>query len=268
MDNKTSNIELIDKFIDNERRSKMWTIISVSLFLLMAALVLLFAFKLQSANKKLDVAESDLEKAYAKQDSLISILQQRAISTDRNSDNLASRYDSLKQAFDVMALLFNKSQTDYYKNNKAEANQQLDKLTAEVVPKQDAKLIQNVKQAILDPKKIEKTTGDFLVFLQCMPAFKDKAANLEPLLKSKKYRTQPVQVINDFTFDPGVKYFHDDDMQAANDIAAIVNSSDPYFKQHPAKAVKLSMKSSYHQIEVWIGAYQQQDAQQFLKKAF
>ena len=268
MENKTSNIELIDKFIENEHKSKVWTIVSVSLFLLMAALVLLFAFKLQKVNKKLDVAESDLEKAYAKQDSLISILQQRAVSTDRNSDDLASKYDSLKQAYDVMALLFNKTQSDYYQNNSGKATEQLNKITAEVLPRPNIKLVENVKQSILDPQKLKTVTGDFLVFLQCMPGFEDRASKLLPLLKRKNYKAQPVQTINDFTFDSGVKYFYDDDKQSAYDIAAIINGSDPYFKDHPATVKKLNLKSSYHQIEVWVGQYEKQDAKQFLQKAY
>ena len=70
MESTTSNVELIDKFIENEHKSKRWTMLSVSLFTLLALLVLVLAYYLNTTQQQLNIAQSDLEKAY---DSLFSL---------------------------------------------------------------------------------------------------------------------------------------------------------------------------------------------------
>jgi|GEM_PF-1724100 len=261
MEKPNSNVELIDRFIDNERKSKAWTIFTVVLFSLMACLVLFFAVKLKSTNKQLDITKDSLEIAYDKQDSLIAILQAHTHSADRNADNCSVMYDSLKKDYDAMAQLFNKTQDLLYKNNTIQATENLRKISLDL--KIDRKVTEQVAKVVVEPKLTSKNSEDFLVFMQCMPGYEDKTDKVSQLLK-RSYKVQPKQVIKDFAFDPGVKYYKDDDAADAQKIAATINASDPFFKDHPMVAKKLTLKTSYHQVEVWIGIYKKQDPKQFL----
>ncbi len=261
METSKSNVELIDKFIDNERKSKAWTIFTVVLFSVMAGLVLFFAFKLRSTNKELDITKDSLQIAYDRQDSLISMLKVQSHSSDRNADNCSVMYDSLKKEYDVMALLFNKSQEQFFNHDTEKANAELNRISTEA--KTDPKVTERVTRTITQTKTIPKPVGDFLVFMQCMPGYEDKTEKISQLLR-RTYKVQPKQIIGDFTFNPGVKYYKDDDAASAEKIAAIINASDPFFKEHPAVAKKLDLKTSYHQVEVWIGEFQRQDPKQFL----
>lgn len=261
METPNSNVELIEKFIDNERKSKAWTVFTVVLFSLMACMVLFFAVKLRSTNKQLDITKDSLEIAYDRQDSLIAVLQAHTHSADRNADNCSMMYDSLKKDYDAMAQLFNKTQDQLYKNNTAQAAEGLRKISQDL--KIDSKVTEQVAKVVVEPTLATKSSGDFLVFMQCMPGYEDKTDKAAQLLK-RMYKVQPKQVIRDFAFDPGVKYYKDDDANDAQKIAAAINGSDPFFKAHPITAKKLTLKTSYHQVEVWIGVYQKQDPKQFL----
>jgi hypothetical protein len=260
METSNSNVELIDKFIDNERKSKAWTAFTVILFSLMACMVLFFAVKLRSTNKQLDITKDSLELAYDKQDSLISMLQVQTHSSDRNADNCSVMYDSLKRDYDAMAQLFNKTQDQLYKNNTAQATEGLRKISQDL--KIDSKVTEQVAKVVVEPK-LTTRSGDFLVFMQCMPGYEAKTDKISQLLK-RTYKVQPKQVIKDFAFDPGVKYYRDDDANDAAKISAAINASDPFFKDHPVTAKRLTLKTSYHQVEVWIGMYHKQDPKQFL----
>jgi len=267
MEPEKSNVEIIEKFIDNERKSKAWTIFTVLLFSLMACLVLFFAVKLRSTSQQLDITKDSLQIAYDRQDSLISLLKSRSLSSDRNADNCSVMYDSLQKAYDAMALVFNKSQEQVYHNDKAKANAELVRISNEVLTNKDPKLKDQVTKAVIQTNTMTpKPVGDFLVFIQCMPGYEDKTDKISQLLKPI-YRVQPKQIIGDFTFDPWVKYYKDDDAAAAQKIAAMINRSDPFFKDHPAVAKKLDLKTSAHQVEVWVGVYKKVDPKLFLQKS-
>ncbi|HMC99805.1 MAG TPA: hypothetical protein VKH37_06625, partial [Ferruginibacter sp.] len=90
METTKSNVELIDNFIENERKSKTWTILIVTLFVLLAGLVLMFAYKLQRTTQKLDITRDSLRIAYALKDSLVNVWKQQANIAERTVDELNS----------------------------------------------------------------------------------------------------------------------------------------------------------------------------------
>ena len=264
MESKTSNVELIDKFIENEHKSKRFTILSVGLFMLMALLVLFFAFKLNSTTKKLGLTEAQLKIA---NDSLFAMNNQLMADTsskDRTSREYAHQYDSLKEAFEMLAQLFNKSQADQFNNDTAAAKEQLNKISNELFNTRSKKSVDLIKDVVLRPQDLKKVNNDPLVFIQYMPDFVNKVGRLVPVLQKYGFKVQPQQQITDFTFNPEVKYFYPEDSDKAKEILKLVNNSNPFFQDHPAVLTPLKTKTPYHQVEVWIGQYQANDERKYL----
>ena len=230
MESKTSNVELIDKFIENEHKSKRFTILSVGLFMLMALLVLFFAFKLNSTNKRLGLTEAQLKIA---NDSLFAMNNQLMADTsskDRTSREYAHQYDSLKEAFEMLAQLFNKSQADQFNNDTAAAKEQLNKISNELFNTRSKKSVDLIKDVVLRPQDLKKVNNDPLVFIQYMPDFVNKVGRLVEVLQKYGFKVQPQQQITDFTFNPEVKYFYPEDEDKAKEILKLVNNSNPFFK--------------------------------------
>ena len=264
MESKTSNVELIDKFIENEHKSKRFTILSVGLFMLMALLVLFFAFKLNSTTKKLGLTEAQLKIA---NDSLFAMNNQLMADTsskDRTSREYAHQYDSLKEAFEMLAQLFNKSQADQFNNDTAAAKEQLNKISNELFNTRSKKSVDLIKDVVLRPQDLKKVNNDPLVFIQYMPDFVNKVGRLVPVLQKYGFKVQPQQQITDFTFNPEVKYFYPEDSDKAKEILKLVNNSNPFFQDNPAVLTLLKTKAPYHQVEVWIGQYQANDERKYL----
>ena len=264
MESTTSNVELIDKFIENEHKSKRWTMLSVSLFTLLALLVLVLAYYLNTTQQQLDIAKSDLEKAYDSLFSLNSQLKADTSSKDRTSREYAHQYDSLKEAFDMLAQLFNKSQTEQFNNDSTAAKEQLNKISNELFSTRSKKSVDIIKDVVLNPQDLKKVNNDLLVFIQYMPDFVNKVGRLVPVLQKYDFKVQPQQPVTDFTFNPEVKYFYPEDENKARKILELVNNSNPFFKEHPAVLTQLKTKAPYHQVEVWIGQYQANDARKYL----
>ena len=109
MDDGVKKIDMLDQFISNEKKSKRFTVISISALSLLGLLVFFFAFKLNETNEKhnrqLTSKNDSLNVANTTLDSLRNSLAQVNLSLERNSNN----YDSLKNAFDTLAFLFNNS---------------------------------------------------------------------------------------------------------------------------------------------------------------
>ncbi len=252
MESKSSNIEIIDKFIENEHKSRLWTILSVSLFLLMAVLVLFLT-------RRLNKTESDRDKAYTQVDSLNSILKANDTLLKKYNAEWERKCDSLQKALNLMAELFNKSQEQYYHNDSTAAKANLVQISTQLFPHKDLKEMEIIRNAVLRPKAVQNTKGDFLLFVQFMPEYGDQAAKTISLFRSKGYRLQPSQPIRNLSFNSVVKYFSDDDKADALKILSLINNSDPFFSSHPATLEKLDIKSPYQQVEVWIGKYEETD---------
>lgn len=258
MESKSSNIEIIDKFIENEHKSRLWTILSVSLFLLMAVLVLFLT-------RRLNKTASDRDKAYTQVDSLNSVLKANDTLLKKYNAEWERKCDSLQKALQLTTELFNKSQTQIYQDDTVAARANLVNITNQLFPHKDSKEMELIRNAVIQPQLLQKQKGDFLLFVQFMPEYGDQAAKTISLFKSKGYRLQPSQPIKNLSFNSVVKYFSDDDKADALKILSLVNNSDPFFSSHPATLEKLDIKSPYHQVEVWVGKYEETDPGAVLK---
>jgi len=276
MENTSKNIDMIDQFIANERKSKIWTIINIGFFCLMGILVFWLAWSLNKTNAKYKNINIQLGKT---QDSLkYALTQLDAYNTTLKQDSFslstrAGNYDSLKKVLDTVVLLYKESQANSIDKLTATADGHINfsdspgesnnKGTSYIKPSQ------NIKNIIVDPVKIiSHQKPAYTIYMHCMPGYERITSALSKQLVDKKYIIPGQEVIKGITFNPVVKYFNDDDAEEAKKIAALINSSGDFFSGTPAKVLKLDLKSPENQLEIWIGKFQQKDIHQLIKQSY
>ena len=95
MTEDSKNIDLLQKFIENEKKAKLWTILTVILFSLLAFGVIYLAWKLKDAQKvisldqKIKLAQADSIKVLSKE------LDIALAKADSLNETLASENESL-----------------------------------------------------------------------------------------------------------------------------------------------------------------------------
>ena len=210
MDDRLKKIEMLDQFISNEKKSKRFTIISISVLCLLGILVFFFAYKLNEINikhnRELKSKNDSLNVANATLDSLRNSLSQVNLSLERNSNN----YDSLKNAFDTLAFLFNNSNSNINSNNLSQKSLKLDELSKITFNNQNIILSDTLKKSILkthDPEM--KVNIAYKIYVQCMPEYIGVTSGVAKMLKEKKYTVPGIETIDNITFNSVVKYFHD-----------------------------------------------------------
>jgi hypothetical protein len=249
MEDATKNIELLDKFMDNERKSKLWTTINIAIFCLLGLSIFFLAYELNKSNAKYKIINEQLKST---QDSLriaLGKLDDYNISLKQDSISLTNRvgnYDSLKNVLDTVLVLLKNAKTGI---------------------KDSVKVSENIKNIITAEKPTGSVNTVYTVFLQCMPGFEKMMPKMVQDLKARKYKVPRWETVNDITFDPVIKYFYQDDADEAKEIAALINMSDPYFQKNPVKVQKLNLKSPKRQIEVWVGEYRRKDIQQLIQQS-
>ena len=204
MANDIKNIDLLQKFIENEKKAKLWTLMSVVLFCLLAFGVIYLAWKLAAAQKSIS-AQSEtiielnkkLETALAKADSLNEVLA----SENKSLENRKTNYDSLQNI--TSSLLINLSEIKqthpdiYIENQNANV---LDKPT-------QAKI-----DVLLKPTNIEKMVekeGKYTIYIQHSADFEQDAKTLRRWWATDYVCPKP-ELITDRSFAASVKYFHPD----------------------------------------------------------
>jgi len=243
MEDGTKKIELLDKFMANEKKSKLWTAINIGIFCLLGLSIFFLAYELNKSNAKYKIINEQLKKT---QDSLAVALDQLDNyngSLRQDSISLTKRvgnYDSLKSVLDTVVMLFKNQSTPVSANIK-------NLITVENLPKPR------------DPV--------YTVYVQCMEGFEKLMPPMIKGLREKKYRVPKWETVNDISFDPVIKYFYEGDHDEAKKIADFVNGSDNYFHHNPVQLQKVSLKSPLHQIEIWVGQYQRKDLQQHIQQA-
>ena len=267
MDDAVKKIELLDRFIANEKKSRRFTIIGISFFCLLGLLIFFFAYKwnekTKEFNSKLQSKNDSLKLVNNTLDSLGNSLAQMNVSLERNSYN----YDSLKNAFDTLAFLFNKSQPELSGSGWNNGNQSLDQLSKITFNNQDLNLSDTLKKSILTANKPGvKEVTTYRIYIQCMPDFNDLSEVVGKLLKRNKYLVPGIETIEKISFNPQVRYFHDEDLNEAKKIASLINRSDPYFKDFPIKILRPDIKSPLHQFEIWIGQYKQMQSNMYMQQ--
>ncbi len=242
MEDATKNIELLDKFMANEKKSRLWTTINIGIFCLLGLSIFFLAYQLNKSNAKYKVINEQLKKtqdslavALAQLDNYNGSLRQDSISLTKRVGN----YDSLKSVLDTVVMLF--------KNQSLQVSDNIKNVVAVEVPARPR-----------DPV--------YTIYVQCMPGFEKLMPPMVKDLRGKKYRVPKWETVQELSFNPVIKYFYEQDLAEAKKIAAFVNNSDDFFRQNPVKLQKLNLKSPLHQIEIWVGAYQRKDLQQLIQQ--
>jgi hypothetical protein len=248
MDDVTKNIELLDKFMANERKSKLWTTVNIGIFCLLGLSIFFLAYQLNKSNAKYKIINEQLKKT---QDSLkiaLGLLDDYNVSLKQDSISLTNRvgnYDSLKNVLDTVLILLKETKSGGEKN---------------------IKVSENIKNIITAEKPTGSGNTVYTVFLQCMPGFEKMMPGMVKDLKERKYKVPKWETVKDITFDPVIKYFYQADAEEAKKIAALINKSNDFFQKNPVKVQKLNLKSQQRQIEVWIGEYRRKDIQQLIQQ--
>ena len=173
MATESKNVDLLQRFIENEKKAKTWTLMSVTLFCLLAFGVIYLAWKLKSAEttissqeKKIGELNESLTIALAKADSANEVLSSRNIKLETNDGN----YDSLQDITNSLLI----SLSEIKKENPNEKvinsdNTVIDKATQEKIEK------------LIVPANIEKIQEKetkYTIYIQYADGYKEQAAKL------------------------------------------------------------------------------------------
>jgi hypothetical protein len=256
MANDIKNIDLLQKFIENEKKAKLWTLMSVVLFCLLAFGVIYLAWKLADAQKAISIQDETiielnkkLEKALSKADSLNEVL----VSENKSLENRKTNYDSLQNI--TSSLLINLSEIkqthpEVYIEN--QTSNQLDQPTQAKIEK------------LLTPANIEKMVekeGKYTIYIQYAADFEKDAYTLRRWWTNDYVCPKP-ELISNRSFAASVKYFHPEDEAEAKKVAAAVENKIGL----PISVTSANMKSPKRQLELWIGKYQAKTRTQILQK--
>ena len=242
MEDATKKIELLEKFMANEKKSRLWTTINIGIFCLLGLSIFFLAYELNKSNAKYKDLNVELEKTKDSLDAAVELqeiyngfLKQDSISLTKRVGN----YDSLKNVLDTVVMLF--------RNQSLHVSDNIKNLVAVDVPAKPR-----------DPV--------YTVYVQCMPGFEKLMPPMVKDLREKKYKVPKWEIVKEISFNPVIKYFYEQDLAEAKKIAAFVNSSDNFFRQNPVQLQKLNLKSPPRQIEIWVGEYQRKDLQQIIQQ--
>jgi hypothetical protein len=280
MEQSVKNIELIDTFIENERRSKMWTTISVVIFCLLGGVVYFLSRELNKSNAKYVDENRKLVATQIKLDSTLKLLADKNVSLQGDSATLSNQVviadgksDSLQKFCDTLTALFN-TQSHLNDNFEFDPDKKLIELSQKTFLNKNVILSANLKKIVLSPVQWNKEENPvYAISFKCMPGLEKIAFSAGEKLKDKqfqkkKYAITGIETIEKFTFNPTVKYFKDEDESMAKSIAAQINNSEiQFFKDNPITIQKLSVKAPLSQIEIWIGRYERKKLDQLIMES-
>ncbi len=229
--------DLLQRFIDNEKNSKRWTLISVIAFCGFAFGLIYLGNELKNANKKIEINEANLASALDSANSLNDALAANQVSLE----NMSNNFNLIKREKDSLIDLLVKQNLASQNNIKTGG-------------------IKNIQTIVRDHRKIS-----YKVYIQYMKAYVSESKSIRSLLP-EKYSTPEAELITKFSFASAVKYFHDADKQVAQEIADLINNNIDKFKRTPIRIVKLNMNVSRGQLEIWLGKPEQLNTIQIIKK--
>ena len=260
MKNDEAKIELIDKLLINEKKSKTWTIISVSLFCLLGLLIIVFAVWLNNYNKEKNaILEANEKIIMEKQDSLNNVnqkLNEKEIILSRNQEN----YIALQKKYDTLAILFNRSQEGILNNDTSSAYTWITNLTRETFSKENLAVSNDIKKSVAGriDEKIQERPVMYTLYLQYMPEYESLLKKVNIQLKNlsnivrQKVNVYAPEMIRKISFNNSVRYFYPEDKEIAQKIADYLNSQNENLK-HKFFILPIDLKPPVHQIEIWIG---------------
>lgn len=226
--------DLLQKFINNEKNSKRWTLISVIAFCGFAFGIIYLGNELKNANKKIEINEANLARALDSANSLNDALEANQVSLE----NMSNNFKQVKREKDSLVNLLNK----VTQNNVTPA----DRI--------------NIQAIVRDHRNIS-----YKVYIQYMKAFEAESKSIQSLLP-KKYNAPGTELITKFSFGSSVKYFHDSDKEEAQEIADIINNNMGKYEKTPIRIVKTNMNVSRGQLEIWLGQPKLLNTIQIIKK--
>lgn len=226
--------DLLQRFINNEKKSKRWTLISVIAFCGFAFGIIYLGNELKDANEQIEINEENLARTLDSVNALNEALQGNQVSLE----NMSNNFNQAKRENDSLISLLNK-------------------LTQNTVTPVD-KI--NITRIVRDHR-----TVSYKVYIQYMNAYDDESGSIRSLL-AKKYNVPKPELITKFSFASSVKYFHDSDKDEAQGIADIINKNIGEFKTKPIHVVKTNMNVSKGQLEIWLGKTKLLTTVQIIKK--
>ena len=250
------NVDLLQRFIENEKKAKTWTLMSVTLFCLLAFGLVYLAWKLKSAettisgqeteiqelNKKLTIA---LESSESENDSL----SVRNIKLENNNNN----YDSLQDITNTLLI----GLAEIKKENPTEPVMSVDTLAIDKTTQQKIeKLLTTV-----NIKKIQENENKYTIYIQYADGYGEQATKLRNWWQ-KEYICPKPELIAKRSFNTSVNYFYDEDEAEAKKLAKLVEQK----MDLPVKVSLLKMKAPKKQLELWLGKYQPKTTEQIIKK--
>jgi hypothetical protein len=253
-DNK--NIDLLQKFIDNERKAKTWTLMSVTLFCLLAFGVVYLAWKLKTAQTTISAQEKKIQQlnealtvALKSSEFENDSLSVRNIKLETNNNN----YDSLQNITNSLLI----SLAEIKKENPNEnviipKNTVLDKPTQEKIEK------------LIVPANIEKiqeNENKYTVYIQFADGYEEQATKLRNWWQ-KEYICPKPEPIPNKSFNTSVNYFYAEDEAEARKLAKLVEQK----MDMPVKVSFFKMKAPKKQLELWLGKYQAKTTEQIFQK--
>lgn len=260
---------MIDRFIDNERKSRIWTTVNIGIFCLLGLAVFWLAFELNQSNAKyktqnveLKKTKDDLAEALKRLDAYNESLKEDSTTLSNNIGN----YDSLKKVLDTVLILFKESESKLNDMSVTAVNNRLDQYSQNVF-KGNVQLSENIKNKIVAPVKPGTVApAPYKIYVQYMPGYDKIASTAAKTLRQNSYTIPGQEQIKNVTFNPVVKYFYDKDKGEAEKVAALVNKSNDYFSKNPVKIQKMNLKSPSGQLEVWIGDYREKNVDQIIQQ--
>jgi len=244
-DNK--NVDLLQRFIENERNAKRWTIMSVCLFCLLAFGIIILAGKLKK--QKDENATLRLELALAKAD----LDNDSLASQNKKLANRDANYDSLQEI--TNSLLINMAEL-----NKEEPGKNIISKDTAIINKATQEKIQK----LITPasiKEIKEKEAKYTVYIQFTQDYTGMAKKLQRDWQNKYICPQP-ELIRNNSFNLSVRYFHDADRQEALKLANLVGREMGL----PVKVSYVKMKTPKKQLELWLGKYKPKTTEQIFEK--
>lgn len=250
-----NNIDLLQRFIDNEKKAKKFTTIVVALFCLLAFGVVMLAIKLSNAKTTIASQQTQIEKlndsltkAIQIADSINDVLVNRNNSLQNNSYN----YDSLQNITNSLLI----SLADLKEKTSVDTG-----IMVATIDKQREEVIKK----LITPANIRKIRADekkYTVYVQYLEGYKNDALKLQKWWQDEYICPQP-ELITNRSVAPTVNYFYAEDAGEAKKVADFV-------KQKTKLNVKLNnfsrLNAPKKQLEVWLGEYKARTTKEILDK--
>ncbi|MGB5026664.1 MAG: hypothetical protein WBO44_15020 [Saprospiraceae bacterium] len=264
------NIRVLENLLENEQKSKIYTVIVVLGFCILGGLILYLGLELSSkANelkkqlheKELLIAEksgllSEKEKLIAERDSALirlDSLQTSLVNTNSLLSQTALEADSIKQqSLNLLTQVqheFEKLNNDYIQVQK--------KYKLETKPVEEEKIKDQVQ-------KIDKLSKKYKCYIQYMPGFEADAKRAYLALDQKEWYNQfsaSIDKIEDQSFDTYIKYFDKSDQKLAYEMYRTLMNAKIEVTREP---VLVDAPGAVNKFEVWIGKQKRKSVEDVL----